>query len=414
MHTLEQLKNGELHGNTHLNISENLTQFPTEIFELADSLETLDLSNNQLSELPQDLGRLINLKVIFCSNNLFTSLPAMLSTCPKLEMIGFKSNQIEEVPATALPLQTRWLILTDNKITQLPEKLGQLLRLEKLALAGNQLTHLPQSLHQCHKLGLVRLSANQLTQFPNVLLDLPKLAWLAFSGNPFCLNSKASGQIQTLSADTFNLQEVLGQGASGVISRALLDNNKTNNALPKEVAVKVFKGEVTSDGYPEDELDACLSTGEHPNLVKPLAQIKETDYSALVMELIPAHYTNLGQPPSLASCTRDTFTQGQNFSIHEINKIVAQMESLFQHFSKKCVSHGDLYAHNVLIDEKAHILFSDFGAASKYENLADYQQAGIRVIEKRALNYFIEDMLGLCHDKDKSTPEYQQLVHQIA
>lgn len=97
MQTLEQLRNGELTGVKRLDLTENLSQFPQEIFNLADSLEILDLSNNQLSELPDDLERLHKLKILFCSNNQFTRLPAMLSRCPKLEMIGFKSNKIEVV-----------------------------------------------------------------------------------------------------------------------------------------------------------------------------------------------------------------------------------------------------------------------------------------------------------------------------
>ncbi len=40
-------------------------------------------------------------------------------------MIGFKANRIERVPAAALPPQLRWLILTDNRIAELPEELGQ-------------------------------------------------------------------------------------------------------------------------------------------------------------------------------------------------------------------------------------------------------------------------------------------------
>lgn len=411
MHTLEQLKNGELKGTVRLNLSENLNQFPCEIFDLADSLEVLDLSNNQLSELPQDLNRLKHLKILFCSNNQFTCLPPMLSLCPKLEMIGFKSNKIEQVPASSLPLKTRWLILTDNKISELPESLGQLVNLEKLMLAGNQLTKLPQSIHSCHKLGLIRLSANQLTEFPDLILDLPKLAWLAFSGNPFCQGDKTHSQIQKMSLDSFKLHEVLGQGASGIISKA---SSSDENDLPIDVAIKVFKGEVTSDGYPEDELDACLSTGLHPNLVKPLAHIKEVDCSALVMELIPADYINLGQPPSLKTCTRDTFTQGQSFSIKQIEHIVQQLESLVDHLIKHKVSHGDLYAHNVLINHQSDILFGDFGAASKYQMLEDYQQSGIQAIEKRALNYFIDDMLSLCQPQDRDTQPYLQLKNKLS
>ena len=50
MHTLAQLKSGQLAGCKRLQLAEGLTEFPREIFTLADSLEILDLSNNQLSE----------------------------------------------------------------------------------------------------------------------------------------------------------------------------------------------------------------------------------------------------------------------------------------------------------------------------------------------------------------------------
>ncbi len=36
-------------------------------------------------------------------------------------MIGFKANQITQVHAAALPPLLRWLILTDNRISQLPD-----------------------------------------------------------------------------------------------------------------------------------------------------------------------------------------------------------------------------------------------------------------------------------------------------
>ncbi|ETX11236.1 serine/threonine protein kinase [Marinomonas ushuaiensis DSM 15871] len=407
MQTLSQLNNGELKGVARLQLSESLTTFPVAIFDLADSLEILDLSNNQLNELPDDLYRLINLRIIFCSNNLFTELPKVLGQCQKLEMIGFKSNQIQTVSSESLPTWTRWLILTDNQITSLPEDFGRLTRVKKLALAGNRLTSLPDSIKQCESLELVRLAANQLTSFPMQILNLPRLAWLAFSGNPFCASRDPHNEFKTVAFRDLALHQVLGQGASGVISLATWKHSEFD--FPEEVAVKVFKGEVTSDGYPEDELDACLAVGHHDNLVTPLAKLEETDCSALVMELIPAHYTNLGMPPSLVSCTRDTFTDGLSFSIEKIAHIIKQVDDLVAHFRLRKVSHGDLYAHNVLISEEGHVLFGDFGAASKYENLSVEQQQGIEKIEQRALGFFIGDMLSLCEEKDKESPVYKAL-----
>lgn len=394
-------------GINQLKLSENLTTFPLEIISLANSLEILDLSNNLLSSLPNEIAQLHKLKIIFVSNNQFETLPEILGLLPNLEMVGFKANKIKHVPESSLPQKLRWLILTDNKIQSLPESLGERPRLQKLALAGNQLINLPTTLAQAKNLELIRISANQLTQFPEQLLDLPKLAWLAFSGNPFSKSDVKTNSVPEVSSSSFSLEETLGQGASGIISRAIWNHHQTT--LPKNIAVKVFKGEVTSDGYPEDELQACLKVGNHPNLIQSLAQVNEKNYRALVMNLIPANYKNLGLPPCFNTCTRDTFPTGFRLSIEQINKMVTQMEDVFAHLHANKVNHGDLYAHNTLFDEKANIIFGDFGAATMYHMLTEAQQEKIRQIEFRALNFFIDDLLSICSENDHLDLRYTQL-----
>ncbi|MEZ8512389.1 leucine-rich repeat-containing protein kinase family protein [Vibrio splendidus] len=409
MHTLEQLKSGQLNGITRLQLSEGLTEFPLEILELADSLEILDLSGNQLSDLPEELSQLTNLRIIFASNNLFTHLPDVLGSLPKLEMVGFKTNQIKTVSEQSLPAQLRWLILTDNAIEVLPRSLGERPRLQKLALAGNKICVLPDSMENLSNLELVRLSANQLTEFPEFLIKLPKLAWLAFAGNPFCKHPSSLDSVPAVSSQCYSLNQVLGQGASGVISHANWLNRDFD--FPQEVAVKVFKGEVTSDGYPHDELEACLQAGQHSNLVKSIAQVDESDYLALVMELIPSSYYNLGLPPTLESCTRDTFNEGFELSIAQINSITAQMIDVFEHLHANKVCHGDLYAHNTLVNEQGQMIFGDFGAATIYGYLTEEQQQGIRRIEARALKYFIEDLLTVCAKQDQDSELYTRLAN---
>ncbi|PKF61685.1 protein kinase [Psychromonas sp. psych-6C06] len=411
MHTLSQLNAGELTGVSRLSLSEGLREFPMAILSLADSLEVLDLSNNQLSSLPNEIAQLHKLKIVFASNNLFTELPAVLGKCKNLEMIGFKSNQICDVPAQALPEKLRWLILTDNKIGNLPERLGDCIRLQKLALAGNVLTHLPDSFDQLVNLELLRISANQLTTFPVQLLSLPKLAWFAFAGNPFCKTDIAIKSVPSIASSSYRLGNILGQGASGIIYQAHW--NTVKNDFPADIAVKVFKGEVTSDGYPQDELQACLKVGNHPNLVQSLAQVEAPDKLSLIMELIPAHYTNLGLPPTLQSCTRDTFPNDYRLNILQIDKMVKQMQAVFEHLHDNLVCHGDLYAHNTLVDQQANIIFGDFGAASMYQMLSESHQQKIREIEHRALIHFVDDLLSVCREEDRGTVQYQRLKRKI-
>ena len=107
MHTLAQLRAGQLAGLTRLDLAENLTAFPPEIFDLADSLEILNLSGNQFAALPDDLPRLRRLRILFCSDNQFTELPAVLGQCAGLEMVGFKANRIRTVPGGVYPSASR-------------------------------------------------------------------------------------------------------------------------------------------------------------------------------------------------------------------------------------------------------------------------------------------------------------------
>ena len=408
MHTLSQLHSGELNGITRLTLSENISEFPMAILSLADSLEILDLSNNKLSNLPDEIVQLHKLKIIFASNNCFSKLPEALGACKNLEMIGFKSNQIKRVPECALPKKLRWLILTDNKIEKLPESLGECPRLQKLALAGNRIATLPTTLHKLENLELLRISANELTECPEQLLNLPKLAWFAFAGNPFCQSDMKIRSVPSISSNTYKLQNILGQGASGVIYQAIW--NQSQNDFPEKIAVKVFKGDITSDGYPQDELQACLKVGNHPNLVQSLAQVESPDTLSLIMDLIPAHYTNLGLPPCFDSCTRDRFPEGFSLTIKHVAKIVKQMQAVFEHLHDNQVCHGDLYAHNTLIDEHASIIFGDFGAATMYHMLSTDQQQKVKQIEYRALQYFIEDLLSVCSEQDENNEVYQSLI----
>ena len=73
MHTLKDLQNDlltlqSLGPEKRLKMAEGLTVFPRQIFELAESIEILDLSDNALSTLPDDFSRFKNLKILFdCS-----------------------------------------------------------------------------------------------------------------------------------------------------------------------------------------------------------------------------------------------------------------------------------------------------------------------------------------------------------
>jgi hypothetical protein len=66
-----------------------------------------------------------------------------------------------------------------------------------------------------------------------------------------------------------------------------------------------------------------------------------------------------------------------------------------------------------LFDQDANIIFGDFGAATMYHMLNQQQQAQIQQIEHRALNYFIQDLLSVCDERDKDTNEFRRLSESV-
>jgi hypothetical protein len=371
MQTLDDLRSGKLKGIKRIKLSCQLREVPHEIFELADSLEILDLTGNHLSDLPSEFEVLKKLKIAFFSNNNFTHLPDVLGSCPNLDIIGFKANRISYVGNNAFPANLRWLILTDNALSALAPSIGNCGNLQKVMLAGNQLKSLPESMEQCKNLELLRISANEFEALPEWIFSLPRLSWLAFAGNPCSDSHDVPHSLRKIDWQDIAIEQLLGEGASGVISKAHL-SERGKNFLP--VALKVFKGAVTSDGLPQNEMNACIAAGTHSNLVKVHGKIVNhpEQKEGLVLELIDPRYKNLGFPPDFQTCTRDTFPSGLSFSLNEIINILTGIASASTQLHSKGIMHGDLYAHNILINNEdpsnpdLHPILGDFGAATFY------------------------------------------------
>lgn len=398
--TLEQFREesraGRLAGRVRLQLSCNLTDFPAEIFSLADSLEILDLSGNALSSLPDRLPELHKLKILFCSDNHFTELPRVLGQCKALSMVGFRNNHIRHVSAVALPPLLRWLILTGNQLADLPSELGQCPHLQKLMVAGNHLQNLPKELEHCKNLELIRIAANRFETLPEVLFKLPRLAWLSYSGNPFCSSDEQTAlqdtPVKPIPWSSLTLEQKLGEGASGVIYKATWQEGN-----PTPVAVKLFKGALTSDGLPISEMAACMRVGIHPNLIKVLGKIEGHPENAngLVMSLVDARYRNLAGPPSFASCTRDVYANDMRLSFSEGLGISSAIASVARQVHANGIMHGDLYAHNILLGRDGHALLGDFGAAC-FKPTDAAQRLALEKIEVRAFGYLLEELLECC------------------
>ncbi|SFL96563.1 leucine-rich repeat-containing protein kinase family protein [Methylorubrum salsuginis] len=391
--TLQALRRGDLSGARALRLSGPLDVLPEEVFGLADTLERLDLSGCGLTGLPEDFGRLRRLRVLFCSGNRFERLPPVLGDCSELAQIGFRGTGLREVPGEALPPRLRWLTLTDNRIAHLPDALGERPHLQKLMLAGNALTALPPTLESAKNLELVRLAANAFETLPPWLADLPRLAWIAWAGNSF-EGQAAPARVPDVPWGQLEPGILLGEGASGRIVSALW---KPPTGPAQTVALKLFKGTMTSDGLPEREMAACLAAGRHPNLTGALGQVVDHPDGAqgLLMPLLPSDWRVLAGPPSLESCSRDVYDPALRLGSAVALRIARDVARGAAHLHARGLLHGDLYAHNTLWDGTVgEAVLSDFGAAS----LLPSGPAGAawQRIETRAFGLLLGELLDRC------------------
>ena len=405
--TVQALRRGDLAGARSLRLTGELAAFPREIFGLADTLEVLDLSGTGLGALPDDMGRLRKLRVLFCSGTRFARLPPSLGDCPALSQIGFRGSGLREVPAESLPPALRWLTLTDNRIEALPETLGERPHLQKLMLAGNRLAALPASLAGAPNLELIRLAANRFEILPPWLAELPSLAWIAWAGNPLA-GAPVPGQAPAVSWSHLEPGALLGEGASGRVHRALC--RKGGAGAAQAVALKLFKGTLTSDGLPEHEMAACLAAGRHPHLTGALGRVTGHPEGAdgLLMPLLPAAWRVLAGPPSLASCSRDVYDPDLRLAPGAALRIARAVAEAAAHLHAGGILHGDLYAHNILWDGVAgEAVLSDFGAASALP--AGATGAALERIEVRAWGLLLGELLARCATEPDAAADLRAL-----
>ena len=162
----------------------NLTKLPETIGQLTQ-LEYLYLRENQLTKLPESIGQLTQLKNLYLSENQLTKLPESIGQLAQLKSLDLRSNRLIELPESVSQLKRlSKLILTANLLTNFPEPICQLTQLEDLFLSHNQLTNLPESIGQLEHLTFLALNGNQLVSLPLSIKRLVNLKQLFLQNNP--------------------------------------------------------------------------------------------------------------------------------------------------------------------------------------------------------------------------------------
>ncbi|MDX2217385.1 MAG: COR domain-containing protein [Oculatellaceae cyanobacterium bins.114] len=146
----------------------------------------LDLRNLKLTELPESISQLNNLKKLDLggdswkdSKNQLTEVPEAIASLTQLQELDLSGNKLTELSeAIASLTQLQSLDLSNNQLTELPEVITSLTQLQSLDLGKNQLEILPNSLTNLTKLTALHLWRNPLSLVPNIIFHLKSLVSL--------------------------------------------------------------------------------------------------------------------------------------------------------------------------------------------------------------------------------------------
>jgi len=146
----------------------------TQCFENAKShkISRLELSRKSIISVPNEIGTLTSLETLILSNNKITDLPIAFSKLINLKILDLGVNSLTFIPQVIYSLSTLTeLHLEHNKITKIDPDISELVNLEVLNLFANQITVIPDQVCNLLKIRKLDFGINFINQYPQELLE---------------------------------------------------------------------------------------------------------------------------------------------------------------------------------------------------------------------------------------------------
>jgi len=179
-------------------VGNKLTEFPDVVVQLTN-LKRLSIAHNQITKIPEALGNLSNLTLLDLSDNQIAEIPEALGKLSNLTELYLSRNQIAEIPEILGNLSDlTQLDLGANQIAKIPKLLGKLSNLTQLDLGANQIAELPNSFGNLSNLTQLQLGLNQISKLPEVIGELSNLRELNLNFNQIAKIPESLGKLSNL------------------------------------------------------------------------------------------------------------------------------------------------------------------------------------------------------------------------
>ncbi len=145
----------------------------------------LDLHNNQIEELPIQIGALSNLKFLDISQNKISSFPHEFCLLKSLLSLNASQNKLEILPQHIGSLRNlRIFKLTKNGLNTLPNSFYKLFKLEELDLSYNMMDSINTDFCESLKsLKVINLQSNKIQHLPPQICNMGSVQFLNLRQN---------------------------------------------------------------------------------------------------------------------------------------------------------------------------------------------------------------------------------------
>ncbi|MGB3493322.1 MAG: leucine-rich repeat domain-containing protein, partial [Elainellaceae cyanobacterium] len=301
------------------------------------NLTELDLSNNQIEELPDSITQLHNLTELDLSNNQIEEIPECIAQLQNLTKLDLRDNQIKEIPECIAQLQNLTkLDLGENQIKEIPECIAQLQNLTELSLGENQINEIPECIAQLQNLTELYLGENQIKEIPECIAQLQNLTTLYLGNNQIKEIPDCIAQLQNLTElylwnnQIKEIPECIAQLQN--LTTLVLWNNQIKE-IPECIAQLQNLTTLYLGGDQIKEIPECIAQLQNlTTLVLGSNQIKEISESIAQLQNLTTLYLRDNQikeiPECIAQLRNLTKLYLEQNQIKEIPECIAQLQNL--------------------------------------------------------------------------------------
>ncbi|TFH29925.1 MAG: leucine-rich repeat domain-containing protein [Promethearchaeota archaeon] len=168
-----------------------------------------------------------------------TNLPESLGNLIKITYISIENVPLESIPNSVGQLTELWnLTITQGKLRTVPSSIGNLKKLKEVNLSKNQIDSIPPEFGELTNLKKLDLSNNNLTMLPSEICNLSNLEMIDLTENHLEELPENFGNLKSLNILTVNKNDLnILPESIGLCERLEYMNLKENNisALPKSL-----------------------------------------------------------------------------------------------------------------------------------------------------------------------------------